>query len=168
MARDVQFHFDPPARTWKDEHYGQVPVRDTNIFRNGIESFPPGKQITLWFDRYPDRIEQGLPDGYDVRISYSGPSGKQYVEVTVLDLGMYRDIGLIERYGIHDVHSRLKEIERTLKRWTHPEGVKVLSRDDRKRYAEELRAEMEQRESAAERGTTDETANGDEVADDQR
>jgi transglutaminase-like putative cysteine protease len=60
MARDVQFHFDPPARTWKDEHYGQVPVRDTNIFRNGIESFPPGKQITLWFDRYPDRIEQGL------------------------------------------------------------------------------------------------------------
>jgi hypothetical protein len=68
----------------------------------------------------------------------------------VLDLGIYRDIGEITRHNIHDVHNRLKEIAETLKRWTHSDGLKVLTREDRKRYAEELRAEREEKLRARE------------------
>jgi hypothetical protein len=177
MARDVQFQFDPPLTSWKDERHRQlVPIAETNLFKNGIASFPPRKQISLWFDRYPDRVEHGFPDRYDVRISYRGPSGrrkrrwgrssqgKRYSETMVLDLGMYRDIGEITRYGIHDVHNRLKAIGETLKSWTHQDGLKVLTPEDRKRYTEELRAEMEQRESAeAEGGTADDTPSADDA-----
>jgi len=169
MAQDVQFRFDPRLKSAKDEQHGLVPVGETNLFKNGIASFPPGKQITLWFDRYPDRVEQGLPDRYEVQISYSDPSGKRYAEPTVLDLGMYRDIGEITRYGIHDVHERLKDIAKTLDRWTHVDGLKVLKPEDRKRYAHDLRARRAERlEKRAEGDSeTGETPNGD-ASDDER
>lgn len=145
IARDVTFHFDPPLKTAKDEAHGLVPIGETNLFKHGIASFPPGKQITLFFDRYPDRIERGLTDRYDVCISYADPTGKRYSEQTVLDLAMYRDIGEITRYGIHDVHNRLKEIATTLSRWTHPEGLKVMTYAERKRYAHDVRARRAER-----------------------
>jgi hypothetical protein len=170
MAQDVQFRFEPKLESVKDEQHGFVPVGETNLFKNGIASFPPGKQITLWFDHYPDRIEKGLPDRYDVEISYVGPSGKRYAETTILDLGMYRDIGEITRYGIHDVHGRLKEIATTLNSWTHPEGLKVLTRKERKQYAAEIREWQAERQRAAaeyDRGTADE-APSDDTADEER
>jgi hypothetical protein len=163
VAQDVQFQFKPQLISVKDEQHGLVPVAELNLFRNGIASLAPGKQITLWFDRYPERVEQGLPDRYDVRISYSGPSGKQYAETTVLDLGMYRDIGEITRYGIHDVHNRLKEISSTLKSWTHPDGLKVMTREDRKEYVAEIHRRQAERHRPAEgdSGIADETQSGD-------
>jgi hypothetical protein len=30
--------------------------------RRLLASLAPGKEITLWFDRFPDRVERGLPD----------------------------------------------------------------------------------------------------------
>jgi hypothetical protein len=163
LAQDVQFDFKPKLTSVKDKQHAFVPVADLNLFRNGIPSFPPGKRIVLFFDRYPDRIEERLPERYDVVVSYSDESGKRYSEKTVLDLSMYRDIGEITRYGIHDVHSRLKEIEKTLKAWTHPDGLKVLTPEDRRRYAEKLRersAERDERSGEDDGGTSDETSSG--------
>jgi hypothetical protein len=76
---------------------------------------------------------------------------------------MYRDIGEITRYGIHDVHNRLKEISSTLKSWTHPEGLKVLTREDHKRYVAEIRrrqAERQRADAEDDGGRADETQGG--------
>jgi hypothetical protein len=72
-----------------------------------------------------------------------------------LDLGVYRGIGEITRHDIHDVHKRLEEISKTLGRWTHTEGLKVVSRADRKDYREELEAHYRELEEGANDGETE-------------
>ena len=150
VARDVQFDFEPRLAAAKDDKPGLTPIAETNLFTNGIPSLPPGKEITLFFDSFLERNEKGLPDKYDVDVSYSDPSGKRYTEQTVLDLAVYFDLGQITRHDIHDVHKQLEKIAKTLAGWTHPEGVKIMIPEDRRRYRDELYAAHEQRERDAE------------------
>jgi hypothetical protein len=155
IARDVQFEFDPPLAAAKDERAGLIAVAETNLFKNGIPSLPPGKEITLFFDQFPQRKDKNLPDKYSVDISYTSPSGKKYSERTVLDLGIYFGVGQITRHDIHDVHKQLEKISKTLAGWTHAEGLKIMSREDRKQYRDELYAAHEQREQDSDDETTD-------------
>lgn len=68
----------------------------------------------------------------------------------MLDLGVYRNVLHVVRRDVHDVHERLDEISKTLKRWTHLDGLKVLTREDRRRYREELEAHYAEQEQEQE------------------
>jgi hypothetical protein len=149
LARDVMFAFDPPLATTHDKTSGRGNLMDLSLFKNGIPAFAPGKEITLFFDTFPARLEHGLPLAYEVVVSYRDPAGHEYREPTKLDLEMYVGTGGITRHDIHDVHKRLDEISKTLKRWTHPDGLKILTREDRKLYREDLEAREAAREKQA-------------------
>jgi hypothetical protein len=58
---------------------------------------------------------------------------------------MYRNVLHSVRHDLHDVHKQLEEISKTLAKWTHAAGLKILNREDRKQYREELRKQHEQR-----------------------
>ena len=151
LARDVQFKFDKPLISAHDPH---GPLTDLNLFKNGIPSLPPGKEIKFFFDSYPSRIENGLPMSYEVHVSYTDPAGKPHGEPTVLDLDMYYGSGGITRHGVHDVHKQLEKIANSLKRWTDYEGLKVLSRADLKRRRKERDAELAARATAGTQETS--------------
>ena len=84
-------------------------IRDRSyIFREGIPTLPPGKEITMVFDREPERSKAGLPDRYEATVTYRGdPFGRKYEEQIVLDLGIYRDHGPIHFAGLHEIHQLL-------------------------------------------------------------
>ena len=142
LARNVHFDFDQSVVTTHDAIPGRGSIMEMNLFKNGIQSLAPGKEITIFFDQFPARVEQNLPLTYEVQVSYSDNTGKRYSESTVLDLAAYVGTGGITRNDIHDIHKRLEELVREVKRWSFVAGggVKVWSRDDVRAYNEELHA----------------------------
>jgi hypothetical protein len=163
LARDVRFAFDPPLTTTHDTS-GRGDLMELNVFKTGIPSLAPGKEITLFFDQFPTRIEKGLPLTYNVQVSYKDPAGKPYSEPTVLDLSMYLGTGGVTRHDIHDVHKRLKEIADSMRRWTDFSGLKVMTRADIERRNEEREARYAEIEAAENAATNDSGASNDSPA----
>jgi hypothetical protein len=115
LARDVHFEFEPKLiSTHDDEGGSREPVADLNLFKNGIPSLAPGREMKIFFDQFPARVERGLPMTYQVKIRYRDRNGKPLTDTTVLDLSMYLDTGGITRHGLHDIHKRLEEISKLL------------------------------------------------------
>lgn len=122
---------------------------DLNLFKDGIPSLAPGKEITLFFDQYPTRAEKKLPMTYNVQVSYKDPAGRGYSEPIILDLSMYLGTGGVTRHGLHDIHKQLKVIADSMKKWTDSDGLKVLTRADIQRRNEEREAYWAKREVEA-------------------
>jgi hypothetical protein len=111
------------------------------------------------FDIFTERGEAAYPDVFRVEITFYSPALKRNFSAdAVLDLGMYRgalhsvrrdlhDVHSVRR-DLHDVHEQLGAISRTLARWTHADGLSVMTRDDRKRYRKELEARYENKKDA--------------------
>ena len=133
LARDVQFDFDEPLVTTHGADSARGSLMDLSLFKNGIPALVPGKEITLFFDQFPARIEANLPMTYKLKVSYESPFGKRYSEPTVLDLQMYVGTVGITQHGLHDIYNQLKTMTDMLKRWSDFEGLKVLTRSDIKR-----------------------------------
>jgi hypothetical protein len=149
LARDVRFEFDPPLKSTHDESPGRGPLMDLIMFKNGMPSLAPGKEITLFFDQYPARVEKKLPMTYNVQVSYEDPAGRAYSEPNTLDLSMYVGTGGVTRYGLHDIHKQLELIANMLKKWTDSSGLKILSRADLRQRREELEGLHAEREAQA-------------------
>jgi|SRR5215216_6410133 len=93
LARNVRFQFTPPLVSTHDDATERGRISDLNLFKNGIPSLAPRKEIRTFFDEFPARLDRGLPMSYDVGVSYEDPSGERYSETTSLDLAMYIGTG---------------------------------------------------------------------------
>jgi hypothetical protein len=139
LARDVKFEFDPPLTTTHDSTPLRGNLMELNLFKNGIPSLAPAKEVKLFFDQFPSRIEQELPMTYDVQVSYRDPAGKKYSEPTVLDLAMYLGTGGVKRNDLHDIHRQLEAIAKEIQKWTaFGGGIKTMSPADLKQREHEL------------------------------
>jgi hypothetical protein len=111
LARNVKFTFDPPVQTTFDADPDKGPLAEIPLFRDGIASLPPGKEITLVFDFGGERTQQGLPDSHVVHLTYRGePLGREYEDEQVIDMSIYRSRGPVHRNGLHEIHHVLKEL----------------------------------------------------------
>lgn len=158
LASDVRFVFEPQLTSTLDGRRERL--AELTLFRDGIPSLPPGKEISTLFDQFPGRIQQGLPLTHTVEVSYHGATRrKPYTERIVLDLAMYVGTGRINRYGLDDIHRRLKEIADNVKRWTDSGGLKIVTTEDQRERARELMERSEARQKAhaeeGESGTTE-------------
>jgi hypothetical protein len=147
IARDIHFEFDPPLESTHDAANGAV--ADLSVFKDGIPSLAPAKEIKIFFDQFPARVEAKLPLTYRVQVSYRDHAGDAYSESMVLDLAAYVGTGGITRYGLHDIYSQIKAIADSVKRWTDLSGLKVLTRRDIKERNAEWEARHEERERIA-------------------
>jgi len=109
LARNVRFTFDPPVETTFDSNPEFGPLAEKQLFQEGIPSLPPAKEIRMMFDRGVDRTERGLPDSYEVEVSYTDPFGHPFTERMVIDFGIYRSRGPIHRKGLHEIHALLEK-----------------------------------------------------------
>lgn len=159
VAKDVRITFDPPlASVDLDKRKGWPGFQELSILKHGIPSLPPGKAHRIFFDRMPDRIKSDLPRKYVATVELAGPRHKIDPQTYVLDLDVYSGYRFMTIYGEHDAVKALREIEKTVKRWTaHFNGLRVYAVDeDRRREAE--RRELIEARAAFEADRIAETA----------
>jgi hypothetical protein len=152
IARDVRFEFDPPLHSSRDNE-SSVPLAKTNLFKHGIRSLAPGKEVVALFDQLPQRIEQGLPDDYEVTVSYADRFGAKHSETMTVGYSFLRDVGRVTRRGpAEDIHKEIREIARELRKWTYfGRGLRVMTNADVKEHRRELDEQYElQRQAEAE------------------
>ncbi len=120
LARDVRFEFDPPIRSTDDD----LDPNKIKMFREGISTLAPGKEIRTLFETGPARHKSELPDTYEVTVSYSDQTGKrQYQERVDLDFGLYWDRPTVQRRDVHDLYKQLETIAKEIKKWRPGEAV---------------------------------------------
>lgn len=142
IARNVRFAFVPRL----ESSMGHVDIDRLKMFRDGIVTLAPGKEIRTLFDSGPKRYEAKLPDVYAVTIAYEGEHGKAYSETLDLDFGLYWNRMYVAIHDLHDVHRELSKIRQEMGRWTASLGgvlcVSPLDVERRnKRIEEELGAD---------------------------
>jgi hypothetical protein len=132
MARDVKFEFHPTPKTTVKE----ADLKRLKMFREGISTLPPGKEIKTLFDTAIQRYPTDLPEVYEVRITYTNQSrGQTYSETMDLDFGLYWNRLSMTRHDIHHVHDELKKIRQEIKKWSPNlgKGLRVVTEDEVKR-----------------------------------
>lgn len=113
LARDVRFEFDPPIRSTDDD----LDPNKVKMFREGISTLAPGKEIRTLFETGPARHESELPDTYEVTVSYSDQTGKRkYQERIDLDFGLYWDRRTVQRRDVHDLYKQLETIAKEIRK----------------------------------------------------
>jgi hypothetical protein len=149
LARDVRFAFSPPIKSTDDD----LDPNKIKMFREGISTLAPGKEIRTLFEKGPDRHASELPDTYEVTVSYTDQTGKRkYEEKIDLDFGLYWDRLTVTRRGVHDLHKQLETIAKEIRRWRPNIGRGVLTvtaADVRERNAEALERLEEHRAEQA-------------------
>lgn len=146
MARDVTFEFQPELQSTID-HFKWDKLK---MFRDGIATLPPGKEIRTFFDSGIQRYESKLPDLYEATVSYRGPTkDRRYTETIALDFGIYWDRLSMTIYDVHDLYGELKKLREEVHKWTSPvgRGLKTMSPEDIERYTEAVLAQQEERRS---------------------
>jgi hypothetical protein len=149
IARNVRFSFNPPLQSSRDGNDGVTPIAETNLFKIGIPSLAPGKEIVALFDQLPERLSRGLPDDYEVTVSYDDASGKCLSETMTVGYSFLKEVGRIHRRDIHDVHRELERLNREVRRWTVlGSAVRVMRPEDVTAAVEERKEELRERREA--------------------
>jgi hypothetical protein len=151
LARDVRFEFDPPIRSTD----GDLDPNKLKMFREGISTLAPGKEIRTLFERGPARHKSDLPDTYEVTVAYTDQTGKRaYEEKIDLDFGIYWDRQTVSRRDVHDLYKQLETIANEIGNWRPNLGrglLAVTTADIEKRTAEALEGLEEHRAEQAKR-----------------
>jgi hypothetical protein len=152
LARDVGFEFAPPAKSTDD----RLDPNNLKMFRDGISTLAPGKEMRTLFERGPARHESNLPDSYEVTITYTDQSGRRaYEEKIDLDFGLYWDRPTINRRSVHDLYKHLETIAKEVRKWSPQLGrglLAVTAAEAEKRDTEALERCEEHRAGQAQRG----------------
>lgn len=151
LARDVRFEFDPPIRSTDDD----LDPSKIKMFREGISTLAPGKEIRTLFENGPARYKSDLPDTYEVTVTYTDQTGKRdYEEKIDLDFGLYWDRLTTTRRDVHDVHNQLETIAKEIRQWRPNLGrglLAVTTADVEKRNADAMERLAERRAEQANR-----------------
>jgi hypothetical protein len=128
-ARDIRMTATPELRR-------SAPTGDET---EGVKVFEvlgllaPGQEWRCFWDRTWRRHEVRLPDRYEVVLSYSDHDAKPLPSLTLpLDWGPFLGAGPLDTYGLHHAAKALREIEKTLGRFsehTGSRGLRVYTRD---------------------------------------
>jgi ketosteroid isomerase-like protein len=88
----------------------------------------------------PARNDAGLPDDYEVTVSYRDPLGNKYEEPITVGVSHRRDMVHLRQHDIHDVYKQLETLVREVKKWSTTSaggGILTMTRRDVRRRSEE-------------------------------
>lgn len=138
-ARDVTVRFSPPLQ--RSVEGGSV---EDVWFFDRLPVLVPGQEWRTLWDFGPSRAATELPDRYDAVVKYTWSHGPLPPLTYTLDWTAYKGRRWVTVYGVHDVAKALREMDRTIRRWTEGlRGLSVFVRDADARdaqLAEELAA----------------------------
>jgi hypothetical protein len=93
---------------------------------------PPGRRVAALFDLSHERKDSGLPMSYSATVKFADFQGKPQKPLKyVLDLNFRYGLVRFNQYGVHDAAKALREMEKSMKKWTdHFNGIRVYVRDE--------------------------------------
>jgi hypothetical protein len=96
-----------------------------------IPTLVPGQEWRNLWDSGIARFDSDLPRRYEATASFSDSRGKRHRYVYVIDWGTLFDTEVVTSYGIHHAAKALREISKTLGKWTESGAGKlsVIARD---------------------------------------
>jgi len=99
-AKDVRFKFDPPMVSSQGYNLSEV-----GLFKQGLDFFPAGKQISTFFDSAPAYFKDDTrPVVFDVAISYADATEDRKYESTIrLDLSAYKELRFLGEKGMREL-----------------------------------------------------------------
>lgn len=129
VARDVRLTFEPPLKTTMDDKY---PIGESTLVREGVAMMPPGRRIEALFDVSHERDKTDLPMRYDVTVELHDARGRpQEPQRYIIDLAPLYGLTRITEYGMHDAAKALREMQKSMKKWSDIHGrLKVWVRDE--------------------------------------
>lgn len=146
VAREVKFHVSPPFESSMSDY----DLSSTHMFANGIATLPPGKEYRTLFDSLVQRSQSGLQRAYTVTVSYSDFEGEQtFTDESLLDIGIYHDFMYRSETDLKDVVKELKQIGKTMGKWTASlGGIKTLNPAEVREAAERYEKSVLDREES--------------------
>lgn len=135
VAKDVRFDFDPGLESAVDS----VDLSESVLVKRGIPMLPPGRRLQAFFDTSVKRKDSGLPMTYEVTVRLCDAHGReQEPQHYILDLTHLYGLSQLTEYGIHDAAKALREIQKSVKRWSDIHGrLKVWVRDEDRKLEDE-------------------------------
>jgi hypothetical protein len=165
IARNVSFSFSPPIKSTFDRRMGDgdsYVLAEIEMFANGIPSLAPGTEHSTLLDQVPTRLEAGLPNRYEVEVSFDAPNGRRYTDRQTLSLDTHIGLTRVERKGAHDSAKYLEDIAREVKRWSAfgaGSGLRIVTEADMQvRYERFLENQSEPEEPTEAEGDDPEDA----------
>lgn len=138
-ATNVQFSFVPQLRSSTNPE-----IHNVGMFATGIPTLVPGQRLSTFFDTMLERPQE-WEDAYRVTTKYSDVFGDDHEDDVVLDLGPHKKTHWIGRKGVHDIHERLKGIEKAINHLRSGFGGPMpVVVEDRATHLERKVAEREQ------------------------
>lgn len=126
-ARDITVTSDKPMkRAWGNSHNPE----ELLLFEK-LPVLVPGQSWRTLFDWGPDRFKAGLDEVYTLTLK-SHDSGMMPLkdETFVLDWNTFKPTRNVGVKTVHDIGKSIKEIEKTLGKWTEGNrGLSVVTRD---------------------------------------
>lgn len=138
-ARDVSIVSSPHlVRTDQQGGSEEVGLPDTMPF------VAPGQEWRTVWDTSIERNDAGLPDRYEVTVTYTDSLGNTHTTPSVLDWRFFRQRMWVSEKTIHDAAKSLEAIDKSLKRLTEDGRVqRVATYDGIERDARSAEAQRE-------------------------
>ncbi len=135
-ALDVSITFDQPLSSTLEDAEA---VTDSPLFKAPIPMLAPGRVISVLFDGPTRFTDASLPRIYYVTVKYSDPKRRRFEDPPYpLDLNQYLGSAL-EQDGLPELVKEVKDIGRTLGRWTDGiRGLQVKTLDKRREDHEQF------------------------------
>lgn len=137
-----------------DVHISCAPeLRRSDPDRNGFEKvelpwtipfLAPGQEWRTLWDSPMDRREADLPDRYDLTVTYTDSHGTKHPTPSVLDWGLFRQRMYLVDLDVHDAAGALKEINKTLGRWSQSRDTLRVATYDGEQYDRRLAEERDE------------------------
>jgi hypothetical protein len=130
IATNVTIKFDRPLES--ADNVEGFELSKSPLLTQGIPMMPPGMRVTGLFDSFPARRDSDLPMSYSATVKFSDFRGKPQEPLTyLLDLNFRNSLVHITEYGVHDAAKALREMEKSMKKWTdHFNGIRVYVKDE--------------------------------------
>ncbi|WP_432507235.1 hypothetical protein [Kineococcus arenarius] len=139
-ARDLSITSTPPLVRTGDS-YTDVVLPD------GAPFLAPGQVWRTFWDSTIEREGSGLPDRFEITVSYTDSFGERHSTTSVLDWNVFRGRMFATEYGVHDVVKTLREVKKTLDKLARPDRmVQVATYDGKTRDAEIEQQRQEHRQ----------------------
>jgi hypothetical protein len=126
-ARNVRITLNPTVETTlrSEDKYA---LKNSHLLTEVIPTIAPGREIRTLFDSMPDRYQADLPLRYTATATYHDRNNQQLTDTFELDLAVLVSLLYLHKSGINEVAVALKDISRTMTRWTHAhQGLRVMN-----------------------------------------
>lgn len=124
LARNVRFTFDPELESSQERYQ----IKDSLLFKQGVPSLPPGKELRFMLDIGHERYEAKLPNVYKVRVTCDDARGRPVEALEyVCDLDLYMSLSQAGVHNIHDLTNEVAKIRKTLDGWTEDKALSVIA-----------------------------------------